>query len=132
MNTRLRHLRKLLELSQEDFGKRLGVTGASISRLEKGERSITEQMVLSICREYNVREEWLRDGLGDEDSPFVRQESKIAEMVSRLLEEDNPFYDLILDSMKAFDQLDTKEKQAVCNFSEYLAETMAKRKKEDD
>ena len=50
MNERLNLLRKTLKISQEEFGKRLGVTGASISRLEKGERNITEQMIKSICR----------------------------------------------------------------------------------
>ena len=45
MNTRLHHLRKLLKLSQEDFGKPLGVTGASISRLENGTRNLTKQMI---------------------------------------------------------------------------------------
>lgn len=131
MNTRLHHLRKILKLSQEDFGKRLGVTGASISRLEKGERNITEQMILSICREYNVSEDWLRDGLGDDDCPFIKQEDEVAEAVSRLLDESNPFYDLILDIMQTFDQLDDKGKQVFCDAAESLAERIAKRKKED-
>lgn len=132
MNTRLHHLRKLLKLSQEDFGKRLGVTGASISRLEKGERNITEQMILSICREYNVREEWLRDGIGDNDYPFIKQEDEVADIVSHLLEESNPFYDLILDVMKTFDQLDDKGKAVFCDFVDKFSENVAKRKKEDD
>ena len=59
MNERLNLLRKTLNISQEEFGKRLGVTGASISRLEKGERNITEQMIKSICREFNVDYIWL-------------------------------------------------------------------------
>jgi len=65
MKERIKEIRKLTELSQEAFGKRLGVSGAAISRLEQGERGITEQMVLSISREFNVSEEWLRNGLGD-------------------------------------------------------------------
>lgn len=52
MNTRLHHLRKLLKLSQEDFGKPLGVTGASISRLENGTRNLTKQMILAICHDF--------------------------------------------------------------------------------
>ncbi|MEG1803555.1 MAG: helix-turn-helix transcriptional regulator, partial [Lachnospiraceae bacterium] len=35
-NDRLNLLRKTLKISQEEFDNRLGVTGASISRLEKG------------------------------------------------------------------------------------------------
>ena len=65
MNERLNLLRKTLNISQEEFGKRLGVTGASISRLEKGERNITEQMIKSICREFNVDYIWLTTGEGE-------------------------------------------------------------------
>ena len=129
MNTRLHHLRKTLKLSQEDFGKRLGVTGASICRLEKGERNITEQMILSICREFNVNEKWLRHNEGEMFLPF---EDEVAEMVSQLLEVSNPFYDLILDMMVSFNELDDKGKQAICDYTALLAERMAKRKKEDD
>ncbi len=129
MNTRLHHLRKTLKLSQEDFGKRLGVTGASISRLEKGERNITEQMILSICREFNVNEKWLRH---DEGEMFLPFEDEVAEMVSQLLEVSNPFYDLILDMMVSFNELDDKGKQAICDYTDLLAKRMTKRKKEDD
>lgn len=65
MNTRLKQLRKLLHLNQEQFGGRLGVTNAAISRIEKGEREITNQMFISVCREFNVNEEWLRTGRGE-------------------------------------------------------------------
>lgn len=62
---RIKELRKELGLSQDSFGKRLGVTGTSISRIEKGERALTEQMALSICREFRVDYYWLTTGTGD-------------------------------------------------------------------
>lgn len=65
MNIRLRELRKQLELTLEEFGKKLGVTKTAISRLENGERNMTEQMIISICREFNVSEDWLRTGEGE-------------------------------------------------------------------
>ena len=65
MNNRVCILRKSLNLSQEAFGNRLGVTGATISRLEKGERSITEQMIIAICREFNVSRAWFVEGVGE-------------------------------------------------------------------
>lgn len=65
MNKRLKELRKLLNLSQEEFGNKLGVTKATISRLESGVNSLTEQMLKSICREYNVNYLWLTEGTGD-------------------------------------------------------------------
>lgn len=125
MNTRLHHLRKLLKLSQEDFGKRLGVTGASISRLEKGERNITERMILSACREYNINETWLRYGKGEMFLP-------IEDGVSLLSNASLPIRDLILDIVTSFNELDDNEKKVICDYVSTVAERIAKRKKEDD
>lgn len=83
MNERLKAIRKALSLSQEAFGKKLGVTGTAISRIEVGNRSITEQMILAICREFNVREDWLRNGNGDMFFDITEDEfAKAAAMLS--------------------------------------------------
>lgn len=65
MNTRVKLLRRQLNISQAAFGKRLGVTGAGISKIESGQRSLTEQMVILICKEFNINEPWLRYGEGE-------------------------------------------------------------------
>ncbi len=65
MNKRLKLIRNTLSLSQDAFGKKLGITGAGISKIESGDRRLTEQMLLAICREYNVNENWFRTGNGD-------------------------------------------------------------------
>ena len=65
MNERIKILRKALGLTLEKFGINLGVTKAAISKIEKGERNITDQMFLAICREYNVSPDWLRTGTGE-------------------------------------------------------------------
>lgn len=65
MNNRIKEIRKSLDLSQEEFGIRLGITGGGVSNLENGRRGITEQMIKSICREFNVEYEWLTEGTGE-------------------------------------------------------------------
>ncbi len=62
---RITELRHTLVLSQEVFGSKLGVTKATISRLESGVNNLTEQMAKAICREYNVNYEWLINGIGE-------------------------------------------------------------------
>lgn len=62
---RVRQLRATLGISQEAFGVKLGVTKTAISRIEKAERSLTDQMAKAICREFNVNYPWLTEGLGD-------------------------------------------------------------------
>lgn len=65
MNERINELRKNLNLTMEKFGTRLGVGKTAISKLENGERNLTDLMFKSICREFNVNEEWLRTGKGE-------------------------------------------------------------------
>ncbi|WP_279159592.1 helix-turn-helix domain-containing protein [Thomasclavelia cocleata] len=65
MNNRIKLLRKNLNLSQEDFGARIGITRASISNIEKGTRNMSEQTIKSICREFNISPLWLKTGEGD-------------------------------------------------------------------
>lgn len=65
MNNRIKTLRKTLKLSQEAFGKRIRIAGASVSRLESGENKPSEQTISLICSSFNVSESWLRTGDGD-------------------------------------------------------------------
>lgn len=65
MNERIRELRKTLGLTMEEFGKRIGIKKSSISLIENGKNGTTDQTVLSICREFNVNEQWLRTGEGE-------------------------------------------------------------------
>lgn len=65
MNERLKSVRKALKLSQDAFAEKIGMRGSAISMLESGNRNITEQVVKSICREFNVDYLWLTTGEGE-------------------------------------------------------------------
>lgn len=62
---RVKEVRKSLNLTLEKFGEHLGVRKTAISKIENGENNLTDQMSKAICREFNVSEEWLRDGTGN-------------------------------------------------------------------
>lgn len=62
---RVREIRNTLKLSLEVFGEKLGVTRAAMSNIERGQRNLTEQMAISICREYNVNYDYLMNGEGE-------------------------------------------------------------------
>lgn len=64
-NERVKQLRKAKGLTLEKFGERLGVGKSAISDIERGRNSVTDQMRRSICLAFGVREEWLRDGIGE-------------------------------------------------------------------
>lgn len=62
---RIKAIRKELGLTLEKFGEKLGVGKTAISKIEKNERNLTDQMARSICREYNVDYDYLMYGEGD-------------------------------------------------------------------
>lgn len=65
MNERIKLLRKELNLSQELFADRLGLTKNYISLVENGNRNLSEQSQKILCSLYNVNEEWLKSGTGE-------------------------------------------------------------------
>lgn len=65
INKRVKEIRQQQQLTLKQFGERIGVTNAAISRIENGNRAVTEQMIKLICSEFNINEAWLRTGEGD-------------------------------------------------------------------
>ncbi len=91
MNIRLKELRNELGLTLEAFGKRVGITRSAVGRIEKGERALTEQMTLLICREFNVNEEWLRHGSGEMFVAIDRENQLMIWAANILKDESNSF-----------------------------------------
>lgn len=70
ISERIRVLRKeYLHITQEAFGEPLGLSRANIANIEAERIAVTDRVISSICREFSVNEEWLRNGIGD---PFVQ------------------------------------------------------------
>lgn len=65
MNTRIKKIRQLAKMTQEQFANAISVKAASVSMWESGARNPTDMAINSICREFMVNEEWLRSGKGD-------------------------------------------------------------------
>ncbi len=80
MKNRIKKIRKEKGLTQVEFGEKIGVKGNTVTNYETGLRNPTDAVVLSICREFNVNEKWLRTGEGE-----------------MLLEEDVEFGDICAD-----------------------------------
>ena len=69
MKDRVKKIRTTLNLSQDEFGSKIGIKKSAISYLESGRSNLTEQNIKSICREFHVSEQWLRSGDGEMFSP---------------------------------------------------------------
>ncbi len=88
MNERLKKLRKALDLTQQEFADRIGIKRNSFANYETGRNTPIDAIIISICREFNVSEDWLRDGIGDMFLPTDRN-ADIAKLTKQLLNEEN-------------------------------------------
>lgn len=69
---RIKKLRRQLDMTQDDFSKKLGLARNSIASYETGRREPTNAIVVSICREFGINEIWLRTGEGGDDNMFTK------------------------------------------------------------
>lgn len=65
INERVKVLRKDLGLTQTEFGEKIGVAQGHLTSIEQGKRTVTEKTQKVICLQFNVNEEWLRNGIGE-------------------------------------------------------------------
>ena len=119
MNERLKKLRKTLDLTQQKFADRLGVKRNTVGQWECGINAITDQVVFSICREFDVNEEWLRTGEGEMFIRKTRSET-IADFMVDMLNEEEPSYKRRL--IEALAELSTDEWKLLENITLKLAE----------
>lgn len=101
MNTRIKALRKRLNLTLEEFGNKLGVTKTTVSRWEKGERTVSEQTIKLICNELNVNEDWLRTGSGGEDNMFIPDDALKYIKMGKAARTPNEFREFLVQIMES-------------------------------
>lgn len=71
---RIKQIRTLTGLTQEEFGTRVGCSGENISRIEKGVHGPSRAIELNICHEFGVSEKWLLEGGGPRYTEDVARE----------------------------------------------------------
>ena len=69
MKDRIKKLRKSLDMTQQEFAERIGVKRNTIGQYEIGRNEPIDTVINLICREFNVNEEWLRNGEGEMFNP---------------------------------------------------------------
>lgn len=94
INERITQVRKQLDLTQTEFANRIGCSRGVIANIDYNRATPAQLVITSICREFNVSEAWLKDGIGemflpsDEDDAVNRimsGESEFAKNVFRAL-----------------------------------------------
>lgn len=114
MNERIKKLRQALNLSQDEFGKRLGVTRGAITNIELNKVEPKPLFVDLICREFNASENWIRTGEGE---MFVEktESEELAAFFGDLLKDEPDFRHRLIAAMSrlTLDEWKVLEKLAV-------------------
>lgn len=88
---RIKAVRTDKKLTLEKFGEKIGIKKSSLSQIENGKVNVTDRVIKSICREFNVNEHWLLTGEGD---MFLRlsRNDEIAAYVARVMKDESAYY----------------------------------------
>lgn len=126
--SRIKFIRKDLNLSQAAFAEKLGYTRGKIENIELGRVEPNKLFLQQICKVYDVDPDWLETGEGD---PFIQKDS-----VTDLFEfTKNLFLDRNLSWVRCLceyiAQLTPEEQEAAARHIESLAERIAKEKEQD-
>lgn len=62
---RIKEVRKLRSFTQQRFADALGLKQNTIATYEMNKTIPSDRTIADICREFRIREEWLRTGEGD-------------------------------------------------------------------
>lgn len=119
MKNRIKQIRKDHKLTQVEFGERIGVKGNTITNYETGLRNPTDAVILSICREFNVNEDWLRTGIGEPTIKRTRSQ-EIGKFASEIINlPDENIKKRLIDALV---KLDEKDWETIAKIADRLKE----------
>lgn len=118
--SRTKELRDSLGLTQQKFADRLGITRGAVANWDLDRSDPSDAVISLICRVFNVREAWLRDGTGEMLEVKPRAE-ELGELVRKLLA-DRPesFRSRLITSLLRFEP-DSPEWQILENIYNSIA-----------
>ena len=106
MKNRIKQIRKEKKMTQVEFGEKIGVKGNTITNYETGLRNPTDAVILSICREFNIREEWLRTGSGEMYQNLTKNQ-EIGAFANEVMNlPDRAFKKRFVEALKKLDEKD--------------------------
>lgn len=117
MKSRIKELRKLLNMNQTEFGQKLSLSQKAIANIETGTSTLTERNFNAICKTFSVNPEWLRYGVGE---IFVETREKIIQSVVEEFELDNMETNLV----RTFLELPSEYRHGVLEWAKKFASTL--------
>ena len=126
MNERIRLLRKELGLNQSDFGNKIGVKQGTVAGYESGARTPLVAVVSSICREFDVNEEWLRTGEGEMFEQMTEQQKLLKYTGMLLKDKDSAIVNAIQSFIVTYEQLDDTSKATLEKIAQQFIDNLKK------
>ena len=86
--------------NRSEFARRLNITPAYASQIYSGVRTPSDRTISDICREFRVREEWLRTGNGEmiiEDTHREKLQRFFADVLATAPDERSGFVAALAD-----------------------------------
>lgn len=107
IGVRIKYLRKdILNKTQKEFGSQIGLKPNSVSDIESGKNTPTEQTIKAICREFNANEEWLRTGNGEPHLKLTKNQ-EIGAFANEVMNlPDRAFKKRFVEALKKLDEKD--------------------------
>lgn len=117
MNERIKKLRKVLGLTQQEFADKIGMKRNTIANYETDRNEPSNSVISLICKTFNVSEDWLRKGEGEMFNPVV---SAALEALAR--ERSMTYSDYTI--IEKFLNLNPRSRQIIAEFMLEVAATL--------
>ena len=125
MNERIKELRKALKLTQQEFADRLNIKRGAIANYEVGRNEPIDAVISLICKEFNVNEEWLRDGTGEMFR--AEEENSIIAKATMLLGEKDLLFEAFINT---YSKLTPKNRELLYQFMTDFSQSLTDKEKE--
>lgn len=105
MKDRISLVIKERQVTKTEFAKRLNVSQAFVSQMCSGAARPSDRTIADICREFRIREEWLRTGEGDmviADTQREKLQRFFADVLATAPDERSSFVAALADLPDAF------------------------------
>lgn len=112
MNENIKKVRIALNLSQEQLGKILNLSKATICSLENGNRKPTSRIINDICDKLNISKEWFLTGNGE---MFKEKDISLDEYL-----QNHNATQLEINIIKKYFQLPVEIRQITLNYFKHL------------
>lgn len=117
MSERIKRIRKMLDLTQQEFADRIGIKRNTIANYESGRNEPVDSVISLICREYGVSEAWLRTGEGEMFTPNPATELDA-------LKERYGLSQAACSLIDVFVNMNEKDQQTVLDFVVHVADSI--------